>query len=642
MKGILRRPLTLSLAIGTIVFLIVTGAQRFGLLQRWELMAYDALIRARHQPGGSDGRIVIIGITEKDLMRFDYPLSDERLASLVETVNAGAPRAIGLDIFRDLSEPRSGAGAARLASVLQKTENLIAIFKLPDSNGPGIPAPAALAGETDRLASNEFPVDQNVVRRGFLFPEPSTSFALSLAMLYLQVDGIALDQADPNHPDLLRLGKTTLRPFRPNDGGYVGADARGYQLLLDFKGPDHFTTYSYGDVAEGRVPPDAMRDKIVLIATTAETVKDELATPLTVNCRGVVLHAQIINQLLRLALSGDSLCKVWPEWLEILWSLGWACGGALVGVLLLRCTKRASIYFAIALAILYWLSRTAFFNDWWIPPVAPTLSFVLSAVCSLGLVSFVERRERNELMRLFSLHVSGKVAEALWADREKFLDGNRPRSQKLSATVLFTDYVGFSTISEHMEPGAVMDWLNTGMESLSRHVEDHDGMINKYMGDAIMAVFGAPVARTTDSEVAADARNAVRCALAMSGTIEELNKRWAQQGLPTVGMRIGIHTGFVVAGCIGSSTRLEFTVTGDTVNTAARLESTKKDEIPPPPGRQCRILVSEATHALLGGLFDDEYVGEEVLKGRAGKVKVYRVLLERNADPFKEQAQKSQ
>jgi adenylate cyclase len=632
----LRQPLALSLAVGLVVFAIVVAAQRFGWLQRWELAVYDELIRARagHHPAGPDERIAIIGITEEDLIRFGHPLNDDQLAALIEKVRAAEPGAIGIDLYRNLPEPRAESPSPRLASALRDTGNLVAIFSLPDARGRHIPGPPSLADMPDRLAFNDFPVDKTVVRRGLLFAtaadgETYPSFALSLALLFLQPGGIEIEPADAAHPQWIRLGKTAFHPLAPTDGAYAGADTGGYQFLLDFKGPQNFSTYSYGDVMEARIPPDALRDKVVLIGTNAESVKDSSATPLAAGCRGVVLHAQAINQLLRAALLADPQVKVWPDWVELLWNLIWACGGAVGGLLLMRRTKRATVCFLCAVAGLVWITRASFFHDWWIPAVAPALSFVVSAVGSLGLVYSLQRRERRELMNLFSRHVSGKVAQALWDKREKFLDGNRPLSQKLTATVLFTDFVGFSTVSEDMEPAAVMDWLNTGMGNLARQVEANDGVINKYIGDAIMALFGVPVARTTEAEIARDARNAVRCALAMSEELEKLNQRWVAEGRPIIGMRIGIQTGPVVAGCVGSASRLEFTVIGDTVNTAARLESTRKDEISPPPGRCCRILIGESTHAHLGDLFEAEFVGEETLKGKVKTIRVYRVSAER-------------
>ena len=635
MNSSVRRQLYSSLAIGLAVFALIFGAQRLGWLQRWELDVYDELIRARHDPSVRDGRIAVIEITEKDVSRFGWPLDDERLATLIETISAAKPRAIGLDLYRNLPEPRDGSKLQSLTPVLRETENLIAVFALPDAKGRDIPGPPSVADKPERLAFNDFPLDRNVVRRALLFAEAADgqtkqSFALSLAQLYLDHERVDSPPDGAARPDLFRLGKAMLRKFSPDDGGYVGADALGYQLLLDFKSPNTFTKFSHGDVVDGRVPPDALRDRIVLIATTAESVKDSLETPLDTTCRGIFLHAQIINQLLREALLNDPQVKVWPEWMEAVWCLIWSFSGAVVGILLLRSPIRASVYFVCAFAALAGLSAAMFFHDWWIPTVAPALGYVLSAVSSLGLVFFMERREFRELMQIFSRHVSVKVARSLWGEREKFLDGNRPRSLKLTASVLFLDYVDFSSVAEKMEPVPLLDWMNTGLGRLAGCVEDHDGVIIRYMGDSLMAVFGAPVPRGTESEVAHDARSAVRCAVAMQAEIEVQNQLWAAEGMEGISMRIGIHTGPAVAGCIGSSGRLEFTVTGDTVNTASHLESMKKQEIPALPGRCCRILVGGATHEFLGGFFEGEFVGEEKLKGKEKNIKVFRILGEKD------------
>lgn len=634
MNRLHRRHLFFSLAIGLAVFALITAAQRLGLLQSSELYVYDELIRARHDPTVRDERIVVIGINEEDVHRFQWPLDDERLATLIETIRSAKPRAIGLDLYRDLPEPRNASKLPILDHAFRTTENLITIF-LPDVGGKGIPGPPSLIDMPDRLAFNDFPLDRTVARRASLFAKHNDqiyqSFALSIAQLYLEQEGIDLGPADASRPQSLRIGKATLRQFHPNDGGYAGADASGYQLLLDFKSPTTFKIFSYGELVDGLVPPDALRDRIVLIGITAESVKDNTETPLDANCRGILLHAQIINQLLREALLDAPQTRVWPEWMEAAWFLTWSLSGALFGILLLRSPLRASVYFGCAFAGLLCLNGAMFFHDWWIPTVAPVLCYVLSAVSSLGLVYFLERRELSELMHLFSRHVSAKVARSLWQERDKFLDGNRPRSLKLTASVLFTDYVNFSGIAENMEPVALLDWVNTGLERLAGCVEAHDGVIIRYMGDSIMAVFGAPVPRTSQAEVVGDAQNAVRCALAMQVEIEEQNLRWAEEGLPQVAMRIGVHTGPVVAGSIGSSGRLEFTVTGDTVNTASHLQSARKDDIPAPSGRCCRILVGEATHELLGGLFEGEFVGEERLKGKARNIRMFRVVGERIA-----------
>lgn len=171
-----------------------------------------------------------------------------------------------------------------------------------------------------------------------------------------------------------------------------------------------------------------------------------------------------------------------------------------------------------------------------------------------------------------------------------------------------------------------MEWLNEYMDAMARRVSDHGGVIRQYAGDSIVVVFGVPAARRTEGESAQDAINAVDCALAMEQTLRELNHRWQAEGRPTAGMRIGIFTGPALAGTLGSAERSEYVVVGDTVNTAARLETFDKAMFTPDAEIPCRILIGQATLAYLDGRFQAEPVGEVALKGKERTVGVYRIL----------------
>jgi adenylate cyclase len=268
----------------------------------------------------------------------------------------------------------------------------------------------------------------------------------------------------------------------------------------------------------------------------------------------------------------------------------------------------------------------------WIPFAAPAAAFLPGAALVTSYVSYQEYRNRGQLMQLFSNQVSPDIAQALWEQRDAFLSGSRPRSQQLTATVLFTDLKGFSSTSEGMQPAELMDWLNEYMELMAQAVMAHQGVVEKYIGDAIMAVFGVPVPRTTPGLIAQDARHAVRCALEMRKRMGELNENWQARGLPLCSMRIGIHTGALVAGSLGSAERQEYTVIGDSVNTASRLESFEKDSKDPNlrDDDGCRILISEATQLYLGDEFELVAVGAISLKGKSEKVSVHRVLNQRS------------
>jgi adenylate cyclase len=233
-------------------------------------------------------------------------------------------------------------------------------------------------------------------------------------------------------------------------------------------------------------------------------------------------------------------------------------------------------------------------------------------------------------MKLYAGHVSKEIAEATWEDRHSFMDGGRPLAQKQVVTVLFTDLKGFSSISETMDPAHLFGWLNGYLGAMAEEIQEHGGVLKQFSGDGILALFGVPVPHTTRVEQSNDAIACVRCALAMGQRLVELDRGWKAEGLPSASMRAGIYTGEVATGSIGSDDRFEYTVIGDIVNTASRLESYDKSLADPDllPNR-CRLLVGAPTYDLLDGKFLSEKIGLIEVKGKANKVPVFQILDEK-------------
>jgi adenylate cyclase len=604
--------------------------QRLGWFQSLEFWVYDKMLLSQPKAASSEP-LVLVEMTEQDIQNpeLDYPIYDNKLADLLNILAADQPAAIGLDIWRDIPVPRSGVYTNQLNEALLSHSNIVAIFTLK-----GTKPPAALQSCPDQVSFNDnFLIDERVdkrVRRTLLYAngasgESYDSLPFRLALIYLEKRGIRPAPVSDD-PNAVQLGKARLRLLKPNDGAYVGANTASGQILMDFKCPENFTRFSVSDALAHRIPHGVLKDKIVLIGVTAASVQDSWATPVRFDHRGIELQAITVHQLLRSALEGTKPLRFWNDWVEAAWALMWCLVGGAIGYWM-RSPVRFTVSLTAGIAALWLIGRSAFAAGSWIPILWPALTCLPAAALLTSYISYEERRQRGLLMQMFSREVSPDIAQALWEQRDHFLEGNRPHPQKLTATVLFTDLKGFSTTSEGLDPEHLMSWLNEYMSAMAKVVMTNHGVVEKYIGDSVMALFGAPLARATQEEIAEDARNAVRCALQMGKEMERLNAEWKERGLPACTMRVGIHTGQLVAGSLGSAERQEYTVIGDSVNIASRLESFDREgETLIIPRGICRILVSEATQSLLGEQFETLMIGEMNLKGKGQSVRIFCVL----------------
>ena len=615
-----------------------------GWLQPLELWAFDLSFRLRPQEP-TDPRIVIVGIGDSDIDKVgEWHIPDAIVAQLLEKLKKQQPRAIGLDLFRNAPlEP----GHQALTKVFETTPNLIGIEKrIGDINNSAI-APNPTLKQRGQIASVDTVVDaDDKIRRGMLYVtpddgEPIASLGLTLALMYLEAQGVT-----PEPETILQLGKAAFVPFEANDGGYVGADAGGYQILLNFRGSAHsFRTVSMSDVLADRIPPEWVRDRIVLIGATASKLRDVFETPYNSGLfaasqptPGVEIQANLASQVISAALNKRLLIKVWSEPLEWLWIFAWASIGATLSWIprYLGGLEGRSLHNSINLGA--WTFATivltsgslggicylAFLSGWWIPVVPPALASIGSATAIALTIASLERQDRQTVMNLFGRHVNPEIAQAIWRDRHLLLKQGRLMGRKMTATVLFTDLKDFSSIAEHTDPEVLMCWLNEYMEAMAGLVLDRGGVVDKFIGDSVMAVFGVPLPRFTPEAIAADAAAAVSCALAMAATLKSLNRKWEVQGHPIAAMRIGIATGTVVVGSLGCSQRLDYTTIGDSVNVAQRLESYDKSI----ESGTCRILINEGTYKHIQAKFPTQLLGSVLLKGRKQPTAVYQVFLE--------------
>ena len=389
----------------------IISLRLMGLLQFGEWEAFDQFFRLR-PPQLADERILIVGIQEADIQRIgSWPIPDRNMAELVKKISSLQPRAIGLDIYRDLPVP---PGHTEWLKAAQTTPNLVGIEQLGNKNSPGVAAPPVLQ-QQGRVGFNNVLIDPDgKVRRNLLYwhinNKPRTSFALKLALKYLQAENIK-PQSAQNNSRYLQLGQAVFDRFEPNYGAYVMADAGGYQILANFQGlAGSFRTVSMAQMLSGKVPAELVRDRIVLIGSTAESLKDFFLIPHSTGVfkvgakpiSGVELQANFISQIISAAAGKPVLFQVWPDWLEALWILVWTWLGAIF-IWRSSSVKLSIIQIFLASFTLFIISFSAFLTGWWLPFLPPLLGLLGSAIIITALIAHLKeelKRSKEFLQNL--------------------------------------------------------------------------------------------------------------------------------------------------------------------------------------------------------------------------------------------------
>lgn len=360
-------------------------ARLAGLFEPIELKTLDLFMRLRPvEP--IDERVLVVGINDADIRRLDtYPVPDQTLTELLQKLEGYQPRAVGIDIVRDVpQEP----GHQAFSQALRNMPHVFGIEILGSEGLPGASPPPALPAE--RVGVSDFPLDADgFVRRSQLGSFDAKgdyhySLAVRLAKEYLDHEDILLDSGLKD-PEAMRFGQTELPSFRENTGSYIRAQVGDQQTLLNVRNnPAPFRQVSLFSVLDNSIRPEWVQDKVVLIGITAASTKDLIYTdaiadenPGTVY--GVVIHAHAVSQILSAVLNDRPLLKTWPEASEYLWILLWGMGG----IFLIRRFPYFDAHVWVTLSAgvgLVGISYGALLLGWWIPIVPPLVVFLLNAL----------------------------------------------------------------------------------------------------------------------------------------------------------------------------------------------------------------------------------------------------------------------
>ncbi|MEM8807983.1 MAG: EAL domain-containing protein [Cyanobacteria bacterium P01_G01_bin.38] len=432
-----RHPYILASFLGTVLVLILRLS---GGLQSLELASFDMFVRL--QPDrGPDPALLVVGITEADIQAVEeWPLSDQTVADILAKLQSYQPKAIGLDLHR--SVPVDEAGAPALAEQL-KADNLFAITRIGFTEEDHIPPPPGVA--ENRVGYNDFVIDSdNVLRRNWMFAADGDaryySFALRLSLYALAQWGIEFE------PSLnsINIGDTEFPSLRSTSGSYQGVDTLGYQVMLQYRSAEQVAQQlSVRQVLNDDFDPAWIKDKIVLIGTVAPSIKDVLYTPYSTAMRndlqmpGVLIHAQMVSQILNAVLHQRPLMWFWTQWQEYLWIAFWA----VVGSGLAWWLKRPIwLWGAImgSLGLIVGISWLVFLQAGWIPLVPPVIA-VIATVANIMVYRF--------FFESFYDPLTGLPNRTFFLKKLQTQLNDKPgQSQTLS--LLFLDVNDFKTINE--------------------------------------------------------------------------------------------------------------------------------------------------------------------------------------------------
>ncbi len=522
-------------------------------LEAFEAKTYDLRfkdLRGAIQPNPD---IAIVAIDDKSIAELGrYPWSRDRYAPLLDKLAAAKAKAVMFDAF--FPEHDTAANDRLLADAIGRAGNVVLAMTF-DFDGSGrVTTVTRSLPEIERGAIgighiNQMPDDDGVIRRNPLLIETDgklvPSLGLAAAMLALGEPKFTAGEFD------IALGNH-----------HIPVDA-GYRMWINYVGgPGIYPRYSFVDVMKGRVPAERLQGKILFLGATALGVYDMRVTPFSGNTPGVELHAAVADNILSERYIRQGGLEALVDMLFI----------AAMGATAFFLTTRLRLYGAIpATAILIagyiWFTYYMFNAGHWINMVYPVISAVTAVLVGGGFRYLVLERSAREMRSMFSSYMSPKLVARLEKDPEAAKIGGDNKE----VTVLFTDIKGFTSFSEAYPPGEVVSRLNEYLGAMVQVIEQHDGTIDKFIGDGIMAYWGAPLAQPDHAKLA------IECIRAINERMKVLRTRWTANGVEPFHIRGGIQSGEVVAGNIGlAGKKMEYTVIGDTVNQAARLEGTAK------------------------------------------------------------------
>ena len=671
LRSLLLNPATMTAAI--VILMAVLDATRNPILDLIELNWLDVRFQLRG-PLVPTGAVVLAAIDEKSLdVEGRWPWRRSRIAALVDALSRDGAKVIGFDIT--FSEPNDNARPALVDQLAGKVPPLAIISPplaefIPESR---------LDADTDQALAGALARSSAAIVLGYIFytSEASVGYALkqetidqrlgriaasrypvvffrnqetasvpfikayaaqtSLAMFtaaaassgYFTVVSDA-DGAVRSVPLVIQAGDDFFPPLsilcawhyfgRPLlairagqngvDGVQLGdrllpTDEHG-QLLINFRGPPKtFPHYSASDILGGTLPSGTFKDKIVVIGATAIGIGDLRTTPFGSVFPGPEVHANVIDNIL----VGDFAAR--PRLSNVLDLLVIVVLGALTGVALPRRSAVGGFVFVVLLVAVYVLAAYGLFviARLWLNMVYPLTTVAMCYTVLTVDRYLTEERERKRIKDTFKHYVSSEVIEDVLAEPEHLKLGG----QEKVLSVMFSDLVGFTSYSEKYPATEIIAILSDYYDRMTEQVFAHRGTLTNYNGDELMAIFGAPV------EQADHAHRACAAALAMLVQRDALAAEWAKLGRPHLRARTGINTGPMLVGNVGSKYRFAYTVLGDSVNLASRLEQLNRVY-----GTQ--VMIGEHTAGLVASSFVLRQLDQVRVKGRQRALHIYELI----------------
>jgi adenylate cyclase len=629
-----RNKLEAAAALILAVALLALVLQVAGLIEPYRLLTLDLLFRHVPLPKASP-QVVVVTVDQGDLDFFKnqgvvWPWPRQLYAPIIDYCREAGAKAVLFDILFTEASSYGAADDTRLAQSAAAAGNVTMTFFLSREEKAANPSEAELLAKAGLNIPGPHP--RGLPRyRSVVTPIPSIlDAAQALGNVESRPDADGIFRRIPLVLPFKDRWLPTLAfaAFHRFNGGAalsfetgalvsgstrIPLDAQG-RFLLKFRGPSRsHQRFSAANViaSESRsrhhlppiYPKEAFTGKWVLIGLTAPGLMDLKASPMAAVYPGVEVHATLLDNLLR----GDFL-RILPGW--ALWAGSLLLAAVMILAVLFSPGLTVTLAAFVLLALLYLaVAVLAFWAGVWADPLLPGIALALGFGLATAYSYATEGRQKLYIRRMFGQYMSEKVISHLLDNPEKLkLGGERRR-----VTLFFSDLAGFTTLSERLEAEAVVALLNDYLSSMTEIILGEEGTVDKFEGDAIMAFWGAPL----DQED--QALRACRAALAQRQALTELNRRFAELGLSPLAMRIGLHTGEAVVGNLGSVKRFDYTVIGDTVNLASRLEGLNKFY-------GTAIMASEATVAACGDAVEFRELDLVAVKGREAPVRVFEVL----------------